>query len=144
MGRPPLPLGTMGEIRFYPAAAGKTKAVTKFRDFDGVTRQVGRVGRSTAQARDGLKEACRDRGLRDADADSTPATTVEARAEVWCSEIAIAVQRGELSPGTRTLYRGRLDDQVIKALGGLRLREVTVSRVDRMIKAVRQGHGVAI
>jgi hypothetical protein len=59
MGRPPLPLGTMGEIRYYPAARGKIRAVTKYRDYDGFTRQVGRVGKTESQARNRLKEACR-------------------------------------------------------------------------------------
>jgi integrase len=69
---------------------------------------------------------------------------VQALAEVWFSEIAIAVELGELSPGTGRLYRDRLDNQVLPAMGGLRLREVSVSRVDRMIKKVREVRGVAI
>jgi integrase len=143
-GRPPLPLGTMGEIRCYPLGKGKFRAVANYRDFDGVSRQVGRIGRSETQARNRLREACRDRGRTDVDAEITRDTTVTALGEYWFSEIAVAVAMGDKSPGTGRLYRDRLDRQVIPALGALRLREVTVSRVDLVLKRIREHHGVAV
>jgi integrase len=88
--------------------------------------------------------ACRDRGRTDAESDITPDTTVRALAEVWFGELVIAVKLGERSPGTERLYRDRLDNQILPAMGGLRLREVTVSRVDRFIKQVRERRGIAI
>ena len=143
MGRPPLPLGTMGEIRCYPAAKGRVRALAKYRDYDGRTRQVERVGKSEVQARNRLKEACRDRGRVDSAAEITPTTTVSALAAAWFDEVELAVQAGERSPNTARLYRDRLDNQVLPALGELRLREVTVSRVDLLLKRVRDKHGVA-
>ncbi|HEY6794234.1 MAG TPA: site-specific integrase, partial [Kineosporiaceae bacterium] len=142
MGRPPLPLGTMGEIRCYPLGGGRYRATTNYRDYDGVTRRVERTGASKAQARGRLKEACRDRGRTDAHADITPDTTVKAVAELWFEEIEHAVAAGDRSPGTAQTYRDRLDNQIIPAIGALRLREVTVSRVDRLLKAVRTTNGV--
>lgn len=38
MARPRLPVGTMGDIRYHPAANGRVRAVTQYRDYDGVTR----------------------------------------------------------------------------------------------------------
>ena len=60
----------------------------------GVTRQVERVGRSDAAARNHVKEACRDRGRTDAAAEITRDTTVSALAELWLSEIRVAVANG--------------------------------------------------
>jgi integrase len=142
MPRPPLPLGTMGEIRCYRLDSSRVRAMAKYRDYDGVTRQVERTGKSEAQARNRLKEACRDRGRTDAAAEITPSTTVKAVAAQWFSEIQIAVDMGELAPGTGTAYRDRIKNQIEPALGALRLREVTVSRVDLFLKRVREEHGV--
>src|SRR5690242_13750118 len=75
MARPPLPLGTWGEIRTYYRHDGRWrpekalpegvtpeawKACAQFRDFDGKTRQVERTGTTKAKAvrslRDDLKK----------------------------------------------------------------------------------------
>jgi len=143
MARPPLPLGTMGEIRCYTTDKGFL-AVAYYRDYDGVTRQVGRVGRTESKAKARLREACRDRGRTDAAAEITRDTLVKALAEEWFGEIALAVEMGERSPGTRTAYRDRLDNQVLPAIGNLRLREITVSRVDLLLKRVREKNGVSV
>ena len=75
VGRPPLPLGTMGEIRCYKLASGKVRARAYYRDYDGITREVERVGKTDTQARNKLKEACRDRGRTDAASEITASTT---------------------------------------------------------------------
>jgi integrase len=144
MGRPQLPLGTMGEIRCYRTSKGRFRALAKYRDYDGVTRQVERTGATATQARNLLKAACRDRGRVDAAAEISGETTVKALAEEWFSEIRVAIEMGERSPGTGRLYRDRLDNQILPAIGNLRLREVTVSRVDLLLKRVREARGVAI
>jgi hypothetical protein len=134
----------MGEIRCYTMPRNRVRAVAHHRDFDGITRQIERTGRSETAARNRLKEACRDRGRSDAAADITHDTTVKALAEQWFSEIAAATRAGEHSPSTWQTYRDQLDNQLIPALGALRLREVTVSRVDRVLKATREHHGVSV
>jgi integrase len=144
MSRPPLPLGTMGDIRCYPTAGGKVRAMAYFRDYDGQTRPVERVGKTEAAARNRLKEACRDRGRTDSAADITPDTTVAALAEAWFSEIQVAVDTGDRSPGTGKMYRDRIDNQVIPAIGAVRLREVRLSRVDKVLRTVREKHGVGV
>jgi hypothetical protein len=93
------------------------RALAYYRDFDGVTRQVERIGKTESQARSRLKEACRDRGRTDVAASITPDTTVAAVAEEWFAEIQLAVNAGERSPGTEQAYRDRLDNQVLPALG---------------------------
>jgi integrase len=144
MPRPPLPIGTMGQIRVYPLGNNRYRATAKFRDYDGVTRRVERVGTTATKARNRLTEACRDRGRTDAAAEITASTKISALAEEWYSEIAIAVEAGDLSPGTGRAYRDRLDNQIIPGIGGLAVREATVPRLDRLLKTVRDRHGVAV
>lgn len=139
-GRPPLPIGTHGKIRVYPAASG-FRALTKFRDFDGVTRQVERAGKSRAAAERNLKAALRDRvgTIPGAIAGDTRFGEV---AEQWFDTVRAAVDQGRRSPGTADQYRGHLDRSVLPGLGALRVREVTVPRVDAFLSAVRAGRGV--
>jgi integrase len=144
MGRPPLSIGTMGEIRYSRLPGGKVRALAYYRDFDGVTRQIERTGKTEAHARNRLKEACRDRGRTDAGATITPDTTVRAVAEEWSSEVQVAVAAGERSPGTEQAYRDRLDNQILPALGALRLRELSISRVDTLLRRTRERHGVGV
>ncbi len=62
MARPPLPIGTHGQIRLYRLGQRRWRARTKFRDHDGVVREVERTGTSRAAAEQRLKLALRDRG----------------------------------------------------------------------------------
>ena len=52
MGRPPLPVGTYGKIRVYEMGEKRYRACTLYRDYDGVTRPVERIGRSRTAAAD--------------------------------------------------------------------------------------------
>jgi integrase len=58
--------------------------------------------------------------------------------------VAAAVEAGDYSPGTSRAYRDRLDKQVVPALGALLVGEVTVARVDRLLRATKERHGAAV
>lgn len=141
MGRPPLPIGTHGKIRIYPTGSG-FRALTKFRDFDGVTRPVERAGSSRAAAERNLKAALQDRTGATGGA-ITGDTRFAEVAELWFTGIGAAVQDGRRSPGTADQYRGHLDRCVLPGLGALRIREVTVPRVDAFLTATRANRGAA-
>lgn len=144
MARPRLPVGTMGEIRCYRLANGRVRAITNFRDYDGRTRRVERTAKSESAARSRLREACRDRGRTDSAAEITPRTTVAALGEQWFAQVQAAVDAGEYSPGTSRAYRDRLDKQVVPALGALLVGEMTVARVDRLLRTTKERHGAAV
>jgi len=55
VGRPPLPVGTYGRIAFVELPSGEIQARARFRDYDGRTRLVSKVGRSKAAAERALK-----------------------------------------------------------------------------------------
>ena len=90
MGRPPLPVGTHGQIRCYQTANG-WRAVTDFRDFDGKTRRVERNGSSQAAAKRKLKEGLRDRATPSGGDGLTPDSRFRKAADLWLAEFEIAV-----------------------------------------------------
>ncbi len=49
MVRPPLPIGTSGRVRTYRTPSG-WRARTSYREYDGVTREVEKHGRTEATA----------------------------------------------------------------------------------------------
>ena len=103
----------MGRIRTYRTGTRWTARVL-FRDYDGVTRAVLRVGRSEAAARNALAEAVRER--------ARPGPTggfliresrVSELADAWWAQVTEA----GLSPSTERVYRDRLDRQILPAFG---------------------------
>ena len=141
MGRPPLPVGTYGKIRAYQTAAG-WRARTKYRDADGMTRPMERTGNTEAAAVRNLKTALRHRS-----APTGASITADNRfrdvAEKWYATVQAAADQARRSPWTVEQYRGHLDRTVLPALGALRLRELTVARLDAFLTAVRQNTGTA-
>lgn len=143
MGRPALPIGTGGVIRttrYARSGAGPGRvfrARARFRDVDGVTRQVERHRPTAGEAERVLREALRDRGRVMAGSVVSLETKVRAVGEAWWE----TVRAKGRSPGTVQAYRYRLDNSVLPALGGLRLRELTVGVIDRHLQTVARRHG---
>ena len=139
MGRPPLPLGTHGKIRTYQTSTG-WRATTKFRDFDGVTRPVERSGKTSASAVRALKAALRDRTALSGSEGVTPDTRFRDAAELWLEEFQRAIDAGRRSPTSKETYEGRLRGLVLPAIGELRVRELTVPRLGRVVAAAQDQH----
>lgn len=136
MARPPLILGTWGRIS--RSKQGKVwSASARFRDFDGVTRQVRRTGSTGAKAEDALKEHLRDR-VRLHGADLNAEARVSVLADRWYDTLL-----GKRATGTLDVYRRTIKNHVRPALGELRIREVTMPVVDRHLVAVEENIGVA-
>lgn len=139
MARPAMPIGCHGKFRTYPAG-NQFRSRCKVRDFDGVIREVQRVGRSKLAAETALSEALRDRARIDAHAEITADTKLAAVAESWYAGFS----RKDRSPTTLAAYRDRLDKQIIPALGNIRVRELTVGLADRHLQAIETKHGGAL
>lgn len=139
MGRPPLALGTAGKVRYY--GSGKDwRARCLYRDYDGVTREVERSGVSKSAADRALKEALRDRVRIDTTAEINPETKVSIVAESWWAGFSMS----DRSPGTKQIYRDRLDTQILPALGNIRMRELSTGIVERFLRAVEARHGASL
>jgi hypothetical protein len=143
MGRPPLPLGTHGRIRVYRLGPKRFRARTQVRDHDGVIRDVERTGTSQAGAENLLRVALRDRDRAVRDGEITGETSVRALGELWLGEMDRLVRQGKRSPTTAQAYRYRFDRHIRDGIGALRVRELSVSRLDRLVAQVQDHYGVA-
>lgn len=115
--------------------SGQFQARAKFRDFDGRTRLVSKNGRSRAAAERALKIELTNR--------QTPGGTGAIAASMRVSELAqvwIEAPHG-WSTGTERTYQSVVRNQVVPALGDLRLREVTAGVVSRALGAISDRHG---
>jgi integrase len=139
--RPALSLGTGGAI-YYSRTAKGYRARCYYCDQDGVRREVERAGRSKVAAANALHEALAQR-LRAAGGygELTGFSTVRRLGAVWSE----ALGRRDLSPNTTYAYRLCLEKHVYPALGEIRIRELTVSLVDRFLATLadRRGYGAA-
>ncbi|WP_448612320.1 site-specific integrase [Geodermatophilus sp. URMC 60] len=131
-------MGTFGKIHFEGLGKHRVQAAASFRDSDGRRRQVLRTGPTRAQAERRLREALRDRAT--AGSPPLPADSrLSAMATLWLAD----VDASELASGTTRLYRFVVHSYVLPAVGELRLRELTVSAVDRLLATVHADHGPA-
>lgn len=133
MARPALPVGTWGTISRTEVSPGKWKARTRFRDYDGKTRDVTAFGASAAAAERALREALVARAATGgAGGDITELTLMAQLTAAWLDEIT---QEERLRPQTLHRYRRMVEHSINPSLGSLKLREVTVGRVDQFLKA---------
>lgn len=137
MGRPPLPLGTHGKIRTVRLAPGSFRARARYRDYDGITRPVARVGRTKTAAENTLKEALRDRGGLERDGEITPDTKVGAVAAIWLQDL----DESDRATRTKAAYRDTWSRILAPAVESLRLRDMRVSRVERVIRTIKERNG---
>jgi integrase len=136
MARPALPIGTWGRIRREQIGARSWRARARFRDYDGVTREVEAHNTTAAKAENKLRVMLRDRSTPSGD-DITPDTRIRQLADLWLEEITAT---GRIVQQTIDRYRACLDQAIRKALGELRIREASVGRVDKFFKSLARKH----
>lgn len=136
MGRPPLPVGTYGKI-LVTADGDGYRARASFRDFDGKRREVSRWGSSENRATLLLKEALTDRSGAGRSGEIRPDTKFAALKTAWLADI----EAGSLASNTQETYQGAVKLYVAPALDELRLREIDVVAVNRVLASVRALHG---
>jgi integrase len=139
MGRPPLPIGTYGRILTVRLNRERFRAWANYRDFDGVTRRVQRFDRTKLAAENRLKEALRDRNRVALDGEITGDARVRVVAEMWFREL----DESDRAMRTKITYRDAWRRSVEPAAAELRLSDLRVSTVDRIIREIRQRRGSA-
>jgi integrase len=132
-GRPPTSLGTWGTIRTTRVREGAYRARTRIRDRDGVPREVTATGTTIAAAERALREKLVDRATPTQQAISAD-TTIATLATLWLKYLR---DEGRIEATTINEYKRVLTKVVIPELGGLRLREVTTSRLDLFLVRLR-------
>jgi len=143
MGRKPLPIGSWGLIRTYLVgedSKGKprrVRAVTNYRDFDGVTRRVEASGRTATAATQNLRMALQSRSLAGRRGELTSMSRFSDASDLWLAKVDALVRDGRRSPGTVETYRRQLRNHVLPAMGEVRLGEATTPLVDKVIAAIK-------
>lgn len=150
MPRPQLAIGDYGSIS-YSYALPTVTARCRFRGLDGVTRQVSASGMMSPKAR--TEKQKMDTGKRDAEANlkarlhEMKRGTEDLNSESRIGELAELWFTGKHSEGLkyRTIERARsvLDNHVLPALGGLRIREASTAKLDIYIRDVAAKNGPA-
>jgi integrase len=136
VARPELPVGTWGKIRREEVAPHQFRARARFRDYDGITRNVEAWGATGAAAERALVVKLRDRATPNND-DVNRNMRISRLAELWIEEITA---EDRIVAQTINNYSGTIRATILPALGGLRLREASVSRLDRFFRAVATEH----
>ncbi|MBT2498526.1 tyrosine-type recombinase/integrase [Agromyces sp. ISL-38] len=135
-GRPRLPIGTYGTIQTTELARGRVRAQTRFRDWDGQTRQVVATGESRNAAVTALKVDLNER-MRHAGTQGslTPDSRFADLADAWLDDLRLDVERAE---STKETYGRQLRTQVLPFFEDFAVREITVGRIERYLKQQRQ------
>ncbi len=139
MSRPPLPLGTWGTINRTQVGPKVWKADTRFRDFDGRTRQVQRRASTGAKAEAALKEYLLTRSRAGRVGEVTAETRVRDVGELWLAQIR---EEGRAAT-TLDAYEDAMRLHVVPGIGMLQVRELTVSVCDRLLRSVKTNTGPA-
>ncbi|RXZ71216.1 tyrosine-type recombinase/integrase [Agromyces albus] len=134
-GRPRLAIGTYGSIQTTELARGRFRALTRFRDWDGQTRQVGATGESRNAAITALKLDLQER-MRHAGTQGslTPDSKFTDLADAWLDDLRLDVDRAE---STKETYERQLRGSVLPFFADFAVREITVGRIERYLKQQR-------
>jgi integrase len=71
--------------------------------------------------------------------DLTPDSRVSVLAALWMADLESA----DLAPKTREQYQGNIDRCIVSGIGSLRVRELTVSSCERLIRTIEKKRGAA-
>lgn len=137
MGRPPLPLGTAGSISVKKEGPKKWCARCRYRDYDGRIYHIERYGESSTKAENRVKEAVRDWVSPVPQAGINRDTKFKVVAAQWLKEFEQDAENEYRSWGSVDTYRSRLDGVVLKAVGELRMHEVSTPILDALCRKVR-------
>lgn len=139
MARPPLPVGTWGNIRTEKLGPNRHRARARFRDYDGSTRDVEATDTTGPAATRALQAKLRDR-IAPNDDEITRETRISRLAELWIEEITA---EEHVSQQTIDRYASVLRTAVVPSLGNLRIREASVGRLDKFLRKVAQDYPAA-
>jgi len=132
-GQPPTSPGTWGAFTTTKVRAGAYRAHTRIRDKDGVTQEVTATGKTRATAERALREKLVDR-VTPTQQLVTADTMIAKLASLWLDYLR---DEGQVEGTTISEYGRVLTNVVMPEFGGLRLREVTTSRLDLFLVRLR-------
>jgi integrase len=125
MGRPPLEIGTAGEIS-YSGVKPKVRARCRYRGADGITISVERTGATKAKAKTALNAAIKIRKNSGDGVLNGTSTIAELMGAWW----AWKRETSKLSAGSEANYADVVNRIIVPGLGKVRLHEATTGRMD--------------
>lgn len=134
MGRPALAVGTHGKTGFVSLPDGRVQARVRFRDYDGRTRPVTKIGATKAAAERALKGELAHRRRLAGVGGITSDMRLTDLADLWLTQ----VDESDRAVQTKQQYRKVVDHDLRKALGQLRLSECSVGACDRALSAIKR------
>lgn len=126
MARPPLEIGAHGKISTREID-GQWKASARFRDTDGITRQVERWGLTPVKAEKALQNAFKERRGKSG-TQLKDSSKIQDVAKQWIAQV-----EKKRAGTTYDTYSGYLRNVVIPELGGLHLKECSVARLEDLM-----------
>jgi len=141
-GRPQLRIGAHGKITRICQGDGVWLAKCRYRDLDGVTRIVQRVGSADEYdkhgklAQDALIESLNERRRLATSGEISTETKVYDLVERHLTRL----DEDGRSPATMSTYRYNAT-KLKNFIGGLRVGEATAARIDAAIRSMNQAHG---
>lgn len=133
-GRPRLPVSTFGTIKTAKVGPGRYRAYTRFRDWDGETRQVSATGTSANEAVAALKVELVGRNVGGAGDSLNADSSFEALSAAWVEDLLMDVDRAD---STKEIYQRELRTLVLPVFSNFTIREVTVGRIEPFLKEQR-------
>ena len=137
MGRPPLPVGTWGDISVN-REAGVWRASARYRGRDGRTRSYSRRRATKGAAVAALREALAGMQVGDRSGDLTPDSRVSDLLDYWV--VTWKAERPRKINTVRTYERALT--LAAQRVGGLRIGEATTGALEAAVNGVRDANGV--
>lgn len=140
MGRPALEVGTAGKTRYRTLEDGRVQARCLYRDLDGHSRPVARIGKTQTAADRQLAAALRDRKRVSGDVTISSDMRLTELAELFLGRL----DASDKAIGTKQQYRKIWLSPLQPLVGQLRVREATVGACDRALTAITDVHGPSV
>ncbi|MFG1626267.1 helix-turn-helix domain-containing protein [Kribbella sp. NPDC049227] len=149
MAKPPLPIGSWGEISTWVVQTDtkgkpvKYKSQAKFRDHDGHVRQVSKYGKTKTAAERALQQKLQDRAKTNQSGELTAMHKISHLLDLWEKRFERLVTDGKRSPTSLETYRRAIKNHVRPALGELRIGEATTPRIDTVLTKIKTTAGAS-
>jgi integrase len=147
MSRPPLPIGTWGNISTrIEKTDAKGKPVTylskaRIRDHDGHVRPVTAVGSTKTAAERNLLKKLQDRAKTSQSGALTSMHKITHLIDLWEKKFEERIADGKRSPTSLDTYRRAIKNHIRPALAELRVGEATTQRIDTAITKIKDRAG---
>ncbi|GAA1602478.1 hypothetical protein GCM10009789_65730 [Kribbella sancticallisti] len=147
MARPPLPIGSWGEISTWVTQTDdegnptKYKSQARYRDHDGHVRPVSAYGKTKATSRQAVLKKLQDRAKTGHGGDLTAMHKINHLLDLWEEKFKEQIADGTRSPTSLDTYLRAIKNHVRPALGELRIGEVSTPRVDTVISEIKKNTG---